>query len=247
MYRLSSWLNKNILNLFLIFFVVLNIAPILAPLLLHFEIYLPAKIIYTVYSFFCHQQHWKSLHLFDNQYAWCTRDVFIWGSMLFMLLLVKKKKLQPLTFYLLVLYSIPMALDGGLQTLGALLGYRSADPFYTSNNFFRMLTGTLFGGAMGLFLFPRLREIADEDNEGVNRNEIEKGIPVSTHKIKTKLTPTYWRLLSSLLILMSVVYIVLIQFWALTSNSYLPTNFLDSEIKIPTNRQDWFDRRKHGI
>lgn len=158
-----TWINKNILNLFLVFLIVLNIAPILAPILLHFGANAPAKAIYTVYSFFCHQQHWKSLHLFDHQCAWCTRDMFIWGSMLLVLILVRRKNLQPLTFYSLVLYSIPMAMDGGLQTLGSMTGYASGNSFYTSNNFLRMVTGTLFGGAMGLFIFTRLKEIANEE------------------------------------------------------------------------------------
>lgn len=163
MNKFFNWANRNILNLFLVFLLVLNIAPILAPILLHFGADMPAKAIYTVYSFFCHQQHWKSLHLFDHQCAWCTRDMFIWGSMLLVLILVKRKNIQPLTFYSLVLYSIPMAMDGGLQTVGTLIGYSSSSSFYTSNNFFRMLTGTLFGGAMGLFMFTRIKEISNEE------------------------------------------------------------------------------------
>lgn len=147
------------------FLVVLNSAPILAPVLLHFGAEGLAKVIYTVYSFFCHQQHWKSLHLFDHQVAWCARDMFIWGSMLLALILVKRKNLQPMTFLALMLYSIPMALDGGIQTIAAVLGYSSGDAFYTSNNFTRMLTGALFGSAMGLFMFTRLKEVVNEENK----------------------------------------------------------------------------------
>ena len=163
MNRFSIWLNKNILNIFLIFLIILNIAPILAPILLSIGANSPSKAIYFVYSFFCHQQHWKSLHIMDHQCAWCTRDMFIWGSLLFVLILVKYKKIQPLTFYWMVIYSIPIALDGGLQTLGTITGYSSGNPFYTSNNFFRMITGTIFGSALGLFMFTRIKEMVNED------------------------------------------------------------------------------------
>jgi len=67
------------------------------------------------------------------------------------------------------------------------------------------------------------------------------------NKLKAKFLPTHWKILLSLLIGMSMLYIVFIQLWKLTSSEYLPSNFLDSEVKIPENRQDWFDRRKHGI
>lgn len=158
-----GWVNRNILNLFLVFFIVLNIMPVLAPILLHLGANSFAGAIYTVYSFFCHQQHWKSLHLFDYQVAWCARDMFIWASMLFTLVLVKSKKVQPLGLFWLLIYTIPIALDGGLQTVATIIGFDSSSPFYTSNNFFRMITGTLFGGALGLFMFPRIKQIIFEE------------------------------------------------------------------------------------
>lgn len=66
------------------------------------------------------------------------------------------------------------------------------------------------------------------------------------NKLKAKFLPTHWKILLGLLIVMSAVYVVFIQLWKLTSSEYLPSNVLDSEIKIPENREDWFERRKHG-
>lgn len=157
-------LNQNLLNIFLIFLLVLNTLPLLAPILLNYGFESPAKVIYFIYSFFCHQQHWKSMHLFEYQIAWCTRDMFIWGSMLFVLILVKSRQIKPLGFFWLIVYSIPIALDGGLQTIATILGYQNNDPFYMSNNFFRMITGTLFGSAMGLYIFTRLKKIIAEES-----------------------------------------------------------------------------------
>ncbi len=123
-------------------------------------------------------------------------------------------------------------MDGGIQTIAAVFGYSSGNTFYTSTNPMRMLTGTLFGSAMGLFMFPRLKEIVDEEN---------------TNKLKPRTKPAHGKIVAGMLLVMIVVYFVFIQMWKHTSTEYLPSNSVDSEIKIPQSREEWFDRRKHGI
>ena len=134
---------RDSLYVFLVFLIILNVLPVIAPILLHYELIDSSRAIYTLYSFFCHQQHWKSLHIHDHQIAWCARDMFIWGSMLLVLIIVIYRKIKPLSFMWLIVYSIPMLLDGGSQTLAVVLGYRESSAFYVSNNFLRMLTGCL--------------------------------------------------------------------------------------------------------
>lgn len=237
--KFSNWLNNSILDVFLIFFILLVTFPILAPIFAHFGADTMAKAIYTVYSFFCHQQDWKSLHLFDYQIAWCTRDMFIWGSMLVVLIVLKYKKIEPLSFVLFVLYAIPMALDGGSQLVATIVGYRTGEVFYVSNNFIRMLTGTLFGTALALLMFPRLKEDVD-----VSSNQERKTVLM---QIKKSFSPTHWKLIGIILLCMILVYIIFIFIWKFTSFSYQPMNFLDWGSKLPLRKEDWFLRRQHGL
>lgn len=234
--RIFNWVNNNFLNLLVLFLIALNIAPIVAPLLIHWGMETPAKVIYDVYSFFCHQQHWKSIHVHDHQIAWCTRDMFIWGSMMIVGLIVKIRRISPLSLFWLIVYSLPVALDGGIQTLAAILGYGSGEAFYVSNNFFRMLTGTLFGTAIGLYMLPRLVQVFTKSNESINEDNMKNGLGESN-----------WRVVLSLVLLMIVVYIFFIHIWQKTSTEFVPSNWIDSEIRIPADREEWFVRRRNGI
>lgn len=232
-----NWINSQILYLFLVFLISLNLFPILAPILLHFEKIESSQAIYTIYSFFCHQQHWKSIHIHDHQVAWCTRDMFIWGSILITLIIVLFRKVRPLGFFWLVIYSIPMLLDGGLQTVAAIMGYSDSSAFYVSNNFFRMITGTIFGSGFGLYMFPRMKSlILQEQGMGVEKTSklLMKGV-------------NHLKIIVLILTIMFLIYIVLIQVWQITSIKYLPTNFLDTETKLPEDNRDWFLRRQTGV
>lgn len=236
--RFFNWINANILYLFLVFLIFLNFLPIIAPLLLHYEQYESARAIYTLYSFFCHQQHWKSLHVHDHQVAWCARDMFIWGSMLLVLVIVMIRKVKPLSILWLVLYSVPMFLDGGLQTLAVILGYSDSSAFYVSNNLSRMLTGSIFGSGFGLYIFPRMKELLLQEQ---NDSSLTKGLKLfrgGNNHIKIVLF---------IISVMLPIYIVFIRVWQITSTEYMPTNFLDTETKLPEDNRDWFLRRQRGI
>ncbi len=235
--KVFKWLNDNFYNLFVVLLFFLNVVPIAAPFLLHYDITIPSKAIYFVYSFFCHQQHWKSLHIFDHQYAWCTRDMFIWGSMFIMAVLGKKEKFPPLSLRWLVIYSLPIALDGGIQTIAAIIGYESGNPFYVSNNFFRMVTGSIFGMALGLYIFPRLKEVLLAEKEGV--------VGESRPPNRAGNMPRGIMLL--LMGFMALVYVLLIGIWDVTSTSFRPFNWLDSRTHIPSVKEEWFMRRQTGI
>lgn len=236
--RIFNWINTNILYVFLVFLILLNLLPIFAPILLHYEQYDLSRAIYNLYSFFCHQQHWKSLHLHDHQVAWCARDMFIWGSMLFVLVMVLIRKVKPLSLLWLIIYSFPMLFDGGLQTFAVLVGYSDSSAFYVSNNFSRMLTGTIFGSGFGLYMFPRMKELVRQE-----KTETSSGNTFKLFKGGTN----HLRIVLLIIPVMFLLYIVFIQVWQITSTEYLPSNFLDTETKLPEDNRDWFLRRQRGI
>lgn len=43
------------------------------------------------------------------------------------------------------------------------------------------------------------------------------------------------------------VYLVSIALWDSTSVKYKPANALDFEVKTPSHKLEWFNRREHGI
>lgn len=141
---------------------VLNLLPLLAPVLLHLGYTGASHLIYQVYSFFCHQFHWRSLHIYDHQFAWCTRDVFIWMALLMVAIWVRFNNPKPIKWYWIIPFMIPIALDGGIQTIATIWGYSSGVPYYMSTNIMRMLTGGFFGIGLGLVLFPQLQQLINE-------------------------------------------------------------------------------------
>jgi len=162
MNRFVNLVFKNAYVFLLIFLIIINLTPILAPVFAYFQLNSLSLTIYQIYSFFCHQLEWRSLFIFDFQYAWCVRDTFTWMSMLFIALYNFFIPIKAIKWYFVIPFVLPFVLDGSIQTIATLVGFSSAEPFYISNNFLRMITGTLFGIGLGLFLFPRLKSAIDE-------------------------------------------------------------------------------------
>ena len=156
---LVKFFNKNAYNIFLAGLVTLNVVPWLAPIFMHFGWHGPAKVIYRIYSIFCHQIAWRSLHVYDHQCAWCARDTAIWGSFLLVALLIKFRKVSGFRWFWMIPFAIPMALDGGIQLIATLVSVEDdKDPFYVSTSFTRVVTGTLFGTGLGMTLRPGFLE-----------------------------------------------------------------------------------------
>ncbi len=153
----------NPFNLLLVALIFLNILPWLAPVFLQLGWEKPAKAIYFVYSFFCHQLAWRSLHIYNHQCAWCARDTAIWGAFLAVALLVKFKGLKGFKWYWMIPFAIPMAMDGGIQTVATLGGFLKNDFLYVSTNLLRTLTGAIFGTGLGMTMLPYLRKTSDEE------------------------------------------------------------------------------------
>lgn len=192
--------------------------PIAAPILLNLGLGWLAKKIYFIYSFFCHQFSERSLYLFDTQFAWCARDTGIWTGIFFTALAVKFFKLKPIKWYFLLLFLVPIALDGGIQTISTIrgIGVASSEIFYLSNNFFRYVTGFFLGMGVSLWISPQI----------INK----AGAGVTTKKFL------------AIFFLGVVFYLVLVFLWQVTSYRVLPSNILDSVAK--ERSEMYFERRK---
>lgn len=217
----------NVYNIFLTVIGLLVFGAILAPILLELGLETPAKYLYFLYSLFCHQIDYRSLHLFDHQHAWCTRDTFIWSAIFISGLLVKFVKVRSFKWYEVVLFIIPIALDGGIQLIATLIGLQgNGEIFYASTNFSRMVTGSLFGLGIGLWIFPVLRTYTLEN------------------KLKYTLSP--WKASLGIFAGLFIVYLGFIGLWGLTSDEYKPNNIIDSKSRFPEDKSEWLYRRKHA-
>jgi uncharacterized membrane protein len=224
-----NFIDKNFYNLVLYFILFLNIFPFLAPVFAKLGWHIPAQLIYYVYSFFCHQLDWRSIHAFDYQYAWCARDTFIWLNILIMAFATKQWSIKPLKWYWLIIFMIPIALDGGVQTIATLFGFYNSEPIYMSTNLMRMLTGTFFGIGFGLWIMPNMMDATIAPKE---RKPFKFGF------IKSIIV---------LMVLNLILYLLLTFLWNITSSTKKPVNFLDFAVKTPANSEDWLVRSKDTI
>ena len=210
---------------------VLNVLPLLAPILAFFKINFLAKAIYFVYSFFCHQLHWRSLHVCDYQYGWCSRCTFIWLNVLLSGIAVKFLKIKRINWYWYAVFFMPLALDGIIQTIATMFGLSTiSNIYYMSNNFIRMFTGTLFGMGFGLAIWTNLQD------SGLEAQVEKKRKSVSVLKF------TIIALITSFLLYVLAVFV-----WNQTSTQYKPLNPLDFGVKTPPQAADFLIRRVNGV
>lgn len=216
--RFVSSISRRWLEIFGIVLGLLVLMPFLAPLLMQLELSGPARIIYFIYSFLCHQLPERSFFLFGPQtmytmqelqgagadfthmftlrkfigspelgwkVAWSDRMVWMYSSLLATGLLWRPllSKIKVLPWWGLVLFLLPMAVDGashfisdlagigqGFRASNAwlahLTGYALSPSFYSGDaigsfNFIaRLISGILFGLGVTWFAFPYLEEVA---------------------------------------------------------------------------------------
>lgn len=231
---MRKFLNKlTIFDYYIGFLALLNLLPVIAPLMLRLGLEAPAKIIYFIFSFTCHQFASRSIHLYDYQYAWCSRDTGIWFGVLIVALLFKLKKLKPIAWYWVIPFMIPIALDGGLQTIFTFLnitpdGTLAGETIYASNNLARFITGGIFGMGISLWISGSL---LPEDAQ----NELKES--KSSRKQSFKIV--------GIIAILFLVYFSLVSAWNLTSSENKPSDILDSAVKIQS--ENFFARRENGI
>lgn len=232
MKKFGIWLEKNVYNIVLWAIGILNALPLLAPIFAYLKFDFLAKIIYYVYSFFCHQLHWRSLHVCDYQYGWCSRCTFIWLNVLLTGIAVKVMKVKRIKWYWYAVFFMPLVLDGVIQTIATIFGLTTiSNIYYMSNNFIRMLTGSLFGFGFGLFIWTSLQDSSPQLEKVTN----------------TKRAISIFKLTLVTLLTSFALYFLAVVVWDQTSSQYKPVNLLDFGVKIPPLAQDFLIRRINGV
>lgn len=240
---LKKLFPKNLYDWYLWVLGIIVSLPFLAPLFLALGFTQIAKFIYFLYSFTCHQFHTRSLYIFDYQYAWCARDSGIWFGFFVVALLLHKKIISPIKYRYLILFLIPLILDGGIQTINTLLNFPIPGEVivgYYSNNLIRFMTGALFGTGLSFFFSTQIlsiiqqQEQADPENPASPKAHSPRPNAISQKKSLTLLISIYF-----------VTYFALIQIWNITSGNHKPTNVLDSVVKVEP--AEFFVRRKDGV
>lgn len=150
-----------IANTMLFFFILL---PFMAPVLEVVQLSLPAKIIFIVYRFTCHQLPERSFFIVGHQVAICARCSAIylsfWGMGLVYALgtLFRRRKVPvwnapPL--WTIAIAAVPMAVDGVTQLLG----------FRDSTNLLRTITGGLPGAVAAIVIYPYMHSGFEQARE----------------------------------------------------------------------------------
>ncbi len=225
-----NFINKHFYKIFQFTILIIFILPILAPVFARFGPKGVSRVIYFIYSYSCHQLSHRSLHIYDYQCAWCTRDTFIWGGILLSSFLVPKYKLRNFKIYWLIPFVIPIALDGGLQTIATMFGLSGGVNFYTSINLTRAISGGIFGIGMGIFLSSMIYSV---------ETPFEKVANLVTNKKVLKI------FLISFTVLIAF-YLFMVQIWNVTSHKYKPDNFLDLTVRTTIEEDTWV-RQGHGL
>ncbi len=231
---------------FLFFLILINVLPVLAPIFMKLGFIGPAKVIYFIFSFTCHQMHWRSLHVFDYQVAWCARDMGVWAGMLLIALIYKKYRIKGLKFYYFIPFILPMALDGGIQTIATAIGLSDNTPFYISNNFMRFFTGSIFGMGMGAILLPMVN-VFETDKLISYQELVKKSYLKKIYDFFYFIKPKLYHLFIFCLVFLISYYFVFIQIWNLTSQDYKPSNVIDSAVKLPSTETFIIERRKNAV
>lgn len=218
--RLERWTYRFSRHWLLIFSILLGLyagLPFLAPVFMKLGWELPARLIYLIYSFLCHQLPQRSYFIFGSKVtyslpeiqsmwqntldplvlrqftgnadmgwkvAWSDRMVSMFISLwLFGILWQPLRRwLKPLPWWGLILFLMPMIVDGGSHTISDLFGigqgfrdsnawlavltnsalppgFYAGDAWGSFNSLMRLLTGVLFGIGIVWFGFPYMDEL----------------------------------------------------------------------------------------
>lgn len=111
---------------------------------------LSSDFLYYFFSHFCHQKPERSLFLFGEQLPVCTRDVSVYAAVFVSSVVYPRLRdmctPKMLSKWYLVVFLLPMALDGGTQ----LVGLRE------STTCLRVITGFLGGLIIPFYVIPLL-------------------------------------------------------------------------------------------
>ncbi len=107
--------------------------------------------------------------------ALCQRDIAIYSSIALTAILFQflKKRMKPIRWYIWFLVAlIPIGLDGFSQIPGLSSGWPNWFPIRESTPLIRTITGILFGGMTGLYMFPLMEESMAETNQQLKMQRV---------------------------------------------------------------------------
>jgi len=149
----GHWLG--IINFHIFLFVS---GALLAPCLMHLNQAWVAKVVYGFYGFFCHQKASRCLFILGDQMAICSRCLSFYSSVLISGMWVGWRRPGPLSLSSALFLIFPATMDVSLQILG----------IHQSTNLIRLLTGSLLGVGISLYLFPRAQNALERLNVRTN-------------------------------------------------------------------------------
>lgn len=145
----EQWIAKHWVHLFNTFFITFAILPILAPILLTYGYTNIAEIIYRAYGFTCHQLPSHSDYINGHQIAVCQRCNAIHVTLAVVGLMYALHLFRPtaIRFRWLLLFMIPIAVDGGMAFISELLSVISFSWLW--------LLGIALMGVVVIFLYKQ--------------------------------------------------------------------------------------------
>lgn len=225
---MKKFISDNYYKIFLAILWIIATLPLLAPILASLKLNFLASAIYWIYSFSCHQLAHRSIHINDHQCAWCARDTFIWGGIALTATAAPHFKLKNFNLFWIIPFVVPIALDGGIQTIATMLGLAGGDNFYTSTNFMRAVTGSIFGIGLGLFFYQIMGRV----------NEVREELKEKKENSESTVKP-YLKFIGIIFSTLMVLYMGLVQIWGLTSTNFEPANPLDLAVRTPADETAW--------
>ena len=157
--RATDWLLAHWLDLLNWGLGLIVAGALLTPVLAYLGIEPLAGQIFRAYHSICEQIPAHSFYIFGHQMAMCARNFTLYASLWVGTLIfrVVRQRLRPLPWPILVLFLLPMALDGGTQMVG----------LRESNAALRIITGLLFGMGICWFALPFVQDAVNESQSPV--------------------------------------------------------------------------------
>ncbi len=152
--RASDWLLDHWLSIINVGVGALLGIAILTPVLAYFGVEPLASTIFRSTHAICDQIPSHSFFICGHQVGICSRCCALYGSIWLSSMMFRfgRQRIEPIRWYMLLPFLLPMALDGGTQ----LFGWRE------SNVYLRLITGALFGLGMMWFALPYVQKAVDE-------------------------------------------------------------------------------------
>jgi hypothetical protein len=159
-------------------------------------------------------------------------------------------RVKRIKWYWYAVFLMPLILDGVIQTIATMFGLTTiSNIYYMSNNFIRMLTGSLFGLGFGLAIWTNLQDSGGPESMVGQNSPGQDGVAekVGVEKAKKKKSISVLKLTLVTMITSLALYFLAVVVWNQTSIEYKPLNLLDFGVKIPPLAEDFLIRRVNGV